>query len=132
MRTHLSARRIILSMYDAIQYMADVHRIHPALGQEVIEIAILAQWTATHRNGIEWVHGIGPGYTSVTDVLEDALEEMAYSEDLPIPREHLHRAAHDVLGDLPGQHVWWGALNEHATLGLRIDWNRYDVLIRFT
>lgn len=126
---HLS--RMILSMYDSLKFLTDVCHIESGLARELIELVILSQWSATRMNGIEWVHRPGGGYTTVEEVLDEALEEMTYAENLQIPRDHLIHATHGVLVDMPPQHEYWEELNRHGSLSVRIDWRRYDVLVQF-
>jgi hypothetical protein len=122
---------MILSMYESLTFLTEVCHLEPHLAQELIELVILSQWSTTRMNGIEWIHRNGHGYTTVDEVLEDALEEMAYTENLQIPRDRLRHAAFGVLVDLPEQKKYWEELNEHGSLGCQIHWRRSDVLIKF-
>jgi len=131
MRSSPPIRRLILSMYESVTFLTDVCRLDPHIARELIELVIMSQWAAVRMNGIEWVHCMGQGYTTVGDVLDDALEEMEYSEKLQLPREHLHHAAQGVLVDMPEQDTYWEELNEHGSLSCQIVWRSYDVLIRF-
>lgn len=124
-------RRLLLSMQESLMFLTRVCHIEPQLAKELIELVIMSQWSTAHMNGIEWVHGPGGGYVTVDEVLDNALEEMTYSENLGIPRETLTHATHGVLIDMPCQHLYWEELNQHGSLTVKIDWRRNDVLVQF-